>query len=86
MEKYDELDCHVESVDVGSEQPHSRIAEMQAQQMLEKFQKMPDDGKPEPAKLDGGETVVAAEPKMTTDSDFIDVNGNSYLDDFYEDF
>ena len=83
----DEQDCHVESVDVGSEQPHSRIAEMQAAAaMMNKIPKLPEDGESEQAKLDGKETVVMAEPIFTKDSDFIGVEDENYLDDYYDEF
>ena len=87
MEKYDELDCHVESIDTGSVQPHNRIAEMQAAAaMIEKFPKKPENGEPEPAKVDSEDTVVMTEPIITKDSDSIEVYDNNYLDDYYDDF
>ncbi|MCR5142853.1 MAG: type IV secretory system conjugative DNA transfer family protein [Ruminococcus sp.] len=75
-----ELDCHVESIDVGSEQPHNRIAEMQAAAKLSKIPKSPENGVPETARVDAEDSVVATEPVVTDNSDFIDVSGDSYLD------
>ena len=80
----DELDCHVENIDVGSEQPHSRIAEMQAAARLERFPKSPENGKPEPARVDTDDSVVAAEPVITDDSDYINVAEDSYLNNYDE--
>lgn len=82
-----ELDCHVESIDVGSQQPHSRIAEMQAAEaFLKRMPKVPEDGQPEPASVDGTESLVAAEPTVTDNSRYIEVYEDNYLDDFYDDF
>lgn len=75
-----EQDCHVESIDVGSQQPHSRIAEMQAAARLSRIPKLPENGKPEQARVDGTESVVSAEPVVTDDSKYIDVSEESYLD------
>ena len=82
-----ELDCHVESIDVGSQQPHSRIAEMQAAEaLMKRMPKVPKDGYPEPASVDGTESLVAAEPTVTDNSRYIEVYEDNYLDDFYDDF
>jgi type IV secretion system protein VirD4 len=87
MEKFEEIDCHVESVDTGSVQPHSRIAEIQAAKaIMNKIPKKPENGESEKAKLDGKETVVMAEPVFTKDSDFIGVEDENYLDDYYDEF
>ena len=75
-----EQDCHVESIDVGSQQPHSRIAEMQAAARLSRIPKLPENGKPEQARVDGTESVVSAVPVVTDDSKYIDVSEDSYLD------
>ena len=75
-----EQDCHVESIDVGSQQPHSRIAEMQAAARLSRIPKLPENGKPEQARVDGTESVVSAEPIVTDNSKYIDVSEDSYLD------
>ncbi|MBR1383427.1 MAG: TraM recognition domain-containing protein, partial [Ruminococcus sp.] len=75
-----EQDCHVESIDVGSQQPHSRIAEMQAAARLSRIPKLPENGKPEPARVDGTESVVSAEPVVTDDSKYIYVSEKNYLD------
>ena len=75
-----EQDCHVESIDVGSQQPHSRIAEMHAAARLSRIPKLPENGKPEQARVDGTESVVSAEPVVTDDSKYIDVSEESYLD------
>ena len=80
-----EQECHVESIDVGSEQPHNRIAEIQAAARLEKIPKKPDSGEPEPAKLESEDTVVTAEPLLPADSEYIDVGEDNYLD-YYDDF
>ena len=77
-----EQDCHVENIDVGSQQPHSRIAEMQAAARLSRIPKLPENGKPEPARVDGTESVVSAEPVVTDDSDYIEVSEDSYLDTY----
>ena len=77
-----EQDCHVESIDVGSQQPHSRIAEMQAAARLSRIPKLPENGKPEQARVDGTESVVSAEPVVTDDSDYIEVSEDSYLDTY----
>ncbi|WP_051588797.1 VirD4-like conjugal transfer protein, CD1115 family [Ruminococcus sp. NK3A76] len=82
-----ELDCHVESIDVGSQQPHSRIAEMQAAEaFMKRMPKVPEDGQPEPVIVDGTESLVAAEPMVTDNSRYIEVYEDNYLDDFYDDF
>ena len=86
-ERDDEQDCHVESISVDSVQPHSRIAEIKAaEEMFGKIPKKPEDGKPEPAKLQGDETPVAAEPKITNESKYIGVDDNNYLDEWYDEF
>lgn len=85
-ERDDEQDCHVESISVDSVQPHSRIAEIKAaEEMFGKIPKKPEDGKPEPAKLQGEETIVAAEPKISSESEYIDVTDSNYLDDLFND-
>ena len=82
-----ELDCHVESIDVGSQQPHSRIAEMQAAEaLMKRMPKVQKDGYPEPASVDGTESLVAAKPTVTDNSRYIEVYEDNYLDDFYDDF
>jgi type IV secretion system protein VirD4 len=81
-----ELDCHVEDISVDSEQPHSRIAEMEAAKRLVNIPKKPKDGKPEPASVDDEDTLVTIEPEINNDSDFIEVNDNNYLDDLYGEF
>ena len=82
-----ELDCHVESIDVGSQQPHSRIAEMQAAEaFLKRMPKVPEDGQPEPASVDGTESLVSAEPVVTDNSNFIEVSDDNYLDEIFIDF
>ena len=83
---YIEQECHVESISVDSEQPHNRLAEIQAAARLEKFPKKPDSGEPEPAKLETEDTVVTTEPLLSADSDFLDVSEDNYLDDYYDDF
>ena len=86
-ESDDEQDCHVENISVDSVQPHSRIAEIKAaEEMFGKIPKKPENGKPEPAKLQGEETVVAAEPKITNESKYIGVDDNNYLDEWYDEF
>ena len=83
----DELDCHVESIDVGSQQPHSRIAEMQAAEaFLKRMPKMPENGQPEQASVDGTEKLVSAEPVVTDNSKFIEVSDDNYLDEIFIDF
>ncbi|WP_154662918.1 VirD4-like conjugal transfer protein, CD1115 family [Ruminococcus albus] len=79
-----ELDCHVEDISVDSEQPHSRIAEMEAAKRLANIPKKPKNGKPEPASLDDEDTVVTTEPEMENDKDYICVNANDYLDNYDE--
>ena len=79
-----ELDCHVESIDVGSQQPHSRLAEIEAAKKLSKFPKSPTNGVPEPARVDTNDSVVTAEPVITEDSRFIDVAEDSYLNNYDE--
>ena len=82
-----ELDCHVESIDVGSQQPHSRIAEMQAAEaFMKRMPKVPEDGQPEPASVDGTEKLVSAEPVVTDNSKFIEVSDDNYLDEIFIDF
>ena len=82
-----ELDCHVESIDVGSQQPHSRIAEMQAAEaFLKRMPKVPEDGQPESASVDGTEKLVSAEPVVTDNSKFIEVSDDNYLDEIFIDF
>lgn len=82
-----ELDCHVESIDVGSQQPHSRIAEMQAAEaFLKRMPKVPEDGQPEQARVDGTEKFVSAEPVVTDNSKFIEVSDDNYLDEIFIDF
>ncbi|MBQ6633767.1 MAG: type IV secretory system conjugative DNA transfer family protein, partial [Ruminococcus sp.] len=82
-----ELDCHVESIDVGSQQPHSRIAEMQAAEaFLKRMPKVPEDGQPEQARVDGTESLVSAEPVVTDNSKFIEVSDDNYLDEIFIDF
>lgn len=82
-----ELDCHVESIDVGSQQPHSRIAEMQAAEaFMKRMPKVPEDGQPEQASVDGTESLVSAEPVVTDNSKFIEVSDDNYLDEIFIDF
>ena len=82
-----ELDCHVESIDVGSQQPHSRIAEMQAAEaFMKRMPKMPENGQPEQASVDGTESLVSAEPVVTDNSKFIEVSDDNYLDEIFIDF
>ena len=83
----DEQDCHVESIDVGSQQPHSRIAEMQAAEaFMKRMPKVPEDGQPEQARVDGTESLVSAEPVVTDNSKFIEVSDDNYLDEMFIDF
>lgn len=82
-----EFDCHVESIDVGSQQPHSRIAEMQAAEaLMKRMPKVPEDGQPEQARVDGTENLVSAEPVVTDNSKFIEVSDDNYLDEIFIDF
>ena len=81
-----EQECHVESISVDSEQPHNRLAEIQAAARLEKFPKKPESGEPEPAKLEFEDTVVTTEPLLPADSEYIDTAEDNYLDDYYDDF
>ena len=82
-----EQDCYVENIDLKQEserQPHSRIAEMQMAKRFERFPKLPKDGKPETAKLDNEDSVYSTEPIMVNESDLIEVDVESYLDDYDE--
>lgn len=82
-----EQDCYVENIDLKQEserQPHSRIAEMQMVKRFEEFLKLPQDGKPEPARLESEDIVYSTEPVITNESNLIEVDVESYLDDYDE--
>ena len=80
----DDLDCHVEDIKVDSEQPHNRIAEMQAVARLTKEQSKPETFSPEPARVEKKDTVITSEPKMELGKEYICVNADSYLDNYDE--
>jgi type IV secretion system protein VirD4 len=81
-----EQDCHVENIKVDSEQPHSRIAEMQAAAMFEKMPKLPENGNSEPARIDSDDTVYSTYPEVDIDKEYICVTDDNYLDAYEEIF
>ena len=78
-----EQECHVESISIDSDQPHNRLAEIQAAQMIGSI---PKDVISEPARLDKEDTVYSASPEIEEGSKFIDVAEENYLDAYEDEF